>query len=58
MERDKANMAKDYIINKAIEDAAFILERIDSGIGNSRFFKLRFLHNFDAIADRRGEKTA
>jgi len=29
MERDKPNMAKDYIVDKAIDDAAFILERID-----------------------------
>jgi hypothetical protein len=26
---DKPNMAKGYIVDKAIEDAAFILERID-----------------------------
>jgi hypothetical protein len=29
MESDKLNMAKGYIVDKAIEDAAFILERID-----------------------------
>jgi hypothetical protein len=29
MEPDKPNMAKGYIVDKAIEDAAFILERID-----------------------------
>jgi hypothetical protein len=29
MELDKANMAKGYIVDRAIDDAAFILERID-----------------------------
>ena len=29
MEPDKPNMAKGYIVGKAIDDAAFILERID-----------------------------
>jgi len=29
MEPDKPNMAKGYIVDKAIDDAAFILERID-----------------------------
>ena len=29
MEPDKPNMAKGYIVDKAIEDAAFILERIE-----------------------------
>jgi hypothetical protein len=29
MEPDKPNMAKGYVVDKAIEDAAFILERID-----------------------------
>jgi hypothetical protein len=29
MKPDKPNMAKGYIVDKAIEDAAFILERID-----------------------------
>jgi len=29
MESDKPNMAKGYFVDKAIEDAAFILERID-----------------------------
>ena len=29
METDKPNMAKGYIVDKAIEEAVFILERID-----------------------------
>ena len=29
MESDKPNMAKGYIVDKAIDDAAFILQRID-----------------------------
>ena len=29
MDSDKPNMAKSYFVEKAIEDAAFILERID-----------------------------
>jgi hypothetical protein len=29
MEPDKPNMAKGYFVDKAIDDAAFILERID-----------------------------
>ncbi len=29
MEPDKPNMAKGYVVDKAIEDAPFILERID-----------------------------
>lgn len=29
MEPDKPNMAKGYIVDKAIEDASFILERIN-----------------------------
>jgi hypothetical protein len=29
MEPDKPSLAKGYIVDKAIEDAAFILERID-----------------------------
>jgi len=29
MEPDKPNMAKGYIVDRAIDDAAFILERID-----------------------------
>lgn len=29
MEPDKSNFAKDYIIETAIKDAAFILEKID-----------------------------
>ena len=29
MEPDKLNMAKGYFVDKAIDDAAFILERID-----------------------------
>ncbi len=29
MESDKPNMAKGYIVDRAIDDAAFILERID-----------------------------
>jgi hypothetical protein len=29
MDPDKPNMAKGYFVDKAIEDAAFILERID-----------------------------
>jgi hypothetical protein len=29
MEPDKPNMTKGYIVDKAIDDAAFILERID-----------------------------
>jgi hypothetical protein len=30
MELDKPNMAKGYIVDRAIDDAAFILERIDA----------------------------
>jgi hypothetical protein len=30
MEPDKPNMAKGYFVDKAIDDAAFILERIDN----------------------------
>ena len=30
MEPDKPNMAKGYIVDRAIDDAAFILERIDA----------------------------
>ena len=30
MDPNKPNMAKGYIVDKAIEDAAFILERIDA----------------------------
>ena len=29
MDADKPNMAKGYIVDKAIDDAAFIFERID-----------------------------
>jgi hypothetical protein len=29
MDPDKPNLAKGYIVDKAIDDAAFILERID-----------------------------
>ena len=29
MEPDQPNMAKGYIVDRAIDDAAFILERID-----------------------------
>ena len=29
MDPDKPNMAKGYIVDRAIDDAAFILERID-----------------------------
>jgi len=29
MEPDKPNMAKGYVVDRAIDDAAFILERID-----------------------------
>jgi hypothetical protein len=29
MESDKPNMAKPYWVDKAIEEAAFVLERID-----------------------------
>ena len=29
IEPDKPNMAKGYIVDRAIDDAAFILERID-----------------------------
>ena len=29
MDADKPNMAKGYIVDKAIDDAAFILEQID-----------------------------
>jgi hypothetical protein len=30
MDPDKPNMAKGYFVDRAIEDAAFILERIDA----------------------------
>jgi hypothetical protein len=30
MDTDKRNMAKGYFVDRAIEDAAFILERIDA----------------------------
>jgi len=30
MDRDKPNMAKGFFVDRAIEDAAFILERIDA----------------------------
>jgi len=29
MDADKPNMAKGYVVDRAIDDAAFILERID-----------------------------
>lgn len=35
MDPDKPNMAKGYIVDKAIEDAAFILERIDTKWGKT-----------------------
>lgn len=34
MEPDKANLSTGYFVDKAIDDAAFILERIDTYVQN------------------------
>jgi hypothetical protein len=35
MDSDKPNMAKQFFIDKAVDEAAFILERIDKKFPNS-----------------------
>ena len=44
MDPNKPNMAKGYFVDRAIDDAAFIMERIDARIENKVYDRWNFGH--------------